>query len=95
MALFTVLFFYKLPPTLNYSLFKRDFMAILTTIVHKRKMSLILKVRPFLILRSQNYTFLDKCPYILIDLMELIGISTRTYIDEDTISDRDPMQIFQ
>ena len=40
-------------------------MAMLTTIVHKRKMSLQLKVRPFLIskiLKSQNDTFLDKYP---------------------------------
>ena len=44
-------------------------MAILTTIVHKRKMSLKLKVWTFWILKilkSQSETFLDKYPYSFI-----------------------------
>ena len=60
-------------------------MAIVTTIVHKRKMSLNLKVRPFWIskvLKSKNDTFLDKYPFrqlrmrskgILFALMCLLG----------------------
>ena len=49
-------------------------MAILTTIVHKRKMSLKLKIRPFWIskiLKIQKVTFSDKYPYIYISTLNV------------------------
>ena len=60
-------------------------MTILTTIVHKRKMSLKLKVRPFWIskiLKSQNDIFSDKYPYAWKDAHARAHTHTHSYIDD-------------